>query len=342
MVLAIFSRHFNAHPLIPDKNGTLRSSETIHQESSNEMYTWCRARNYFRLWAYLFVNWYRSEQWILWARSSNPEEIPILKTTMIVESHWRRLKHDFLHRFNRPRIDLVVWILTSSSIPKGIEQIKAIQSGGFRKVFASWGRSFKRNWKQYQSQDVSPQSLSTYHTNAMRWTCGREAFLVSRFLVCKHLIRCFEKPQDPVKFLGRIRRQRSCPFWIEEQLILRPEFGASGSSHTTSIFEETSMNRDSDSDNCEDSEGQNDEPLAALDDEAPTTYDYPEFQSMMRRAMAIYDEQEARGNKRFVEQFIESNASNQTLVEEIQHRNNRHTMPLTWSRKKHPATMYYN
>jgi len=45
------------------------------------MYTWCRARNYFRLWAYLFVNWYRSEQWILWARSSNPEEIPILKTT---------------------------------------------------------------------------------------------------------------------------------------------------------------------------------------------------------------------------------------------------------------------
>ena len=54
------------------------------------------------------------------------------------------------------------------------------------------------------------------------------------------------------------------------------------------------------------------------------------------------DEQEARGNEKFVEKFIESNASNQNLVEEIQHRNNRRTMPLTWTHRKNPATLCYN
>lgn len=64
-VLKIFCRHYNAHPLIPDHNGTYRSSEDIHREYATEMYTWYRARNYFRLWAYLYVNWYRSGQWKL-------------------------------------------------------------------------------------------------------------------------------------------------------------------------------------------------------------------------------------------------------------------------------------
>jgi hypothetical protein len=27
------------------------------------MYSWCRSRNYFRLWAYLWVNWYQPNQW---------------------------------------------------------------------------------------------------------------------------------------------------------------------------------------------------------------------------------------------------------------------------------------
>ena len=57
--------------------------------------------------------------------------------------------------------------------------------------------------------------------------------------------------------------------------------------------------------------------------------------------MEISDEQEARGNVRFVQKYIESNASNQTLVEEIQQLNNRHTTLLTWARRRRHATMYY-
>ena len=65
---------------------------------------------FFRPWAYLSVNWYRPGKWQLWARSE-ALEVPILRTTMIVESHWRKVKHGRLHQFNRPRAGLVVWIL---------------------------------------------------------------------------------------------------------------------------------------------------------------------------------------------------------------------------------------
>ena len=81
-VLAMFCRHFNAHPSIPDQNGTFRTPEAIHNESALELYTWCKARGYFRLWSYMFVHWYRPGQWELWARSANPTEIPVLKTTV--------------------------------------------------------------------------------------------------------------------------------------------------------------------------------------------------------------------------------------------------------------------
>jgi hypothetical protein len=48
----------------------------------------------------------------------------VLKTTMIVESHWRKLKHDYLHKFNnRPQIDLVVWVL---HIPGSLVRMRAL------------------------------------------------------------------------------------------------------------------------------------------------------------------------------------------------------------------------
>lgn len=41
VILNIFSRHFNQHPLIPAQNGVFRSPATLHRECAQEMYTWC-------------------------------------------------------------------------------------------------------------------------------------------------------------------------------------------------------------------------------------------------------------------------------------------------------------
>src|SRR4051794_7226321 len=186
--------------MIPDRNGTHRTPEAINCECATEMYTWCRAHNYYRLWAYLYINWYQQGRWDLWARSANAEEIPVLKTTMIVESHWRKIKHDYLHRFNRPRIDLVLWVLTSRAIPQSIDRMEAIIKGDGRKATASWRKAFKRQWKKDEKKETDLENIKKHHTDPVLWTCGCDAFLLSRFLFCKHLVHCIVPIEDPFSF----------------------------------------------------------------------------------------------------------------------------------------------
>lgn len=133
----MFVRHFNAHPFIPSANGTLMSSAEIYRQAPSELYTWCFSKNFYQLWAYLWTNWYRPDQWKLWARSAYPQEIPVLKTTMIMEFHWRLVKHDYLHRFNRVRIDLVAWILISRVVPEAMRNMHALINRDHRSVKAS-------------------------------------------------------------------------------------------------------------------------------------------------------------------------------------------------------------
>jgi hypothetical protein len=67
---------------------------------------------------------------------------------MIIESHWRKIKHDYLHRFNRPRVDLVIWVLLSRSIPDGLTRMQAPLQRDHRKVAACWRKDFKKEWKK--------------------------------------------------------------------------------------------------------------------------------------------------------------------------------------------------
>ncbi|TRM60898.1 hypothetical protein BD626DRAFT_353191, partial [Schizophyllum amplum] len=112
--LQLVDRHYHAHPVIPGPCHP--SPEGIRQWAVTQAYTFCRENDLPNLWAYLWENWYRPARWMLWARSACPS-IPVLKTTMIMESHWRRIKHDFLHHFRLPRCDLLVWILTTKLAP---------------------------------------------------------------------------------------------------------------------------------------------------------------------------------------------------------------------------------
>ena len=85
----MFTRHFNAHPLIPDRRGVHHNRHAIHVNCAKEMYDLCKMNGWANVW---YTNWYNPVDWKLWARSVN-EEIPVLKTTMIVKSHWRTIKH---------------------------------------------------------------------------------------------------------------------------------------------------------------------------------------------------------------------------------------------------------
>ena len=352
-MLRMFCRHFNAHSLIPDRNGIFRSPADIHSECISEAYTWCKARGFFRLWAYLFNNWYCPSQWKLWARSINPTEIPVLKTTMMVESHWRRIKHDYPHQFNRPRIDLVAWILVTRTIPDVITHMRGIRSGGHRTTQASWRKPFKKEWKVLQLRDVDPGSRQRYHTDPIRFVCACEAFQDHRFLVCKHLVSCFSPLRSPVEFFRGVRRRRTWPFWEHDQLDLLPEFrppseplespAAESEACEDAQLENYGLSDDGPSysesdcheaeDDTDDAEDVNDSPdvddiLAAL-------------QSITDRTMEYARKQHQIGNKQFLERLLASNAGNRTLVDELDRVLSRRSMGRTWEKYNHVATRYY-
>ncbi|KAJ7194330.1 hypothetical protein GGX14DRAFT_339727, partial [Mycena pura] len=111
---AMMKTHAFAHPLIPGY--CFPSREAIKYWAVKQMYDFCVEHDLCEVWAYLWENWYRTGRWELWVRSVHPT-IPRLRTTMICESHWRRIKHDFLHHFHSPRVDLLVWILVTKLAP---------------------------------------------------------------------------------------------------------------------------------------------------------------------------------------------------------------------------------
>lgn len=68
---------------------------------------------------------------------------------------------------------------------------------------------------------VDPKKLEEYHTNPVNWVRACRSFLYSRFLLCKHIVHCFESPSP--EFFQTVSRQTTYPFWKDKQLVLRPE-----------------------------------------------------------------------------------------------------------------------
>ena len=255
---------------------------------------------------------------------------------MIVEPHWRKIKHDFLHRFNRPRIDLVLWVLTSRVVPSAFGRLKAIMARDYRQATCSWRKDFKKQWKELSNRVPEGDSFRQYHTNPQKWVCGCDFFLGSRFLICKHLIHCFEPVAEPLEFFRDIRRQRSNPYWVykSSQLVLRPEFA--------SLIERTPTDTSEVESDIEDN-AQREDDLVTLDDpeDSEPELDLDRFFSTNQKMLDLVKEQQARGNTKFVQRVVKANASNQVLVDEVNQLLASRKMPHTWSFKKHPATLYY-
>lgn len=82
-IVDMMEAHLCAHPLIPGYSHP--SPEGIREWAVKEMYQFCVKHEMRETWAYLWENWYRKGRWELWAHSCHAE-IPILKTTMMLES----------------------------------------------------------------------------------------------------------------------------------------------------------------------------------------------------------------------------------------------------------------
>ncbi|KAJ7211667.1 hypothetical protein GGX14DRAFT_90042 [Mycena pura] len=56
-----------------------------------------------------------------------------------------------------------------------------------------------------------------YRPNVENWVCSCPAFVVSRFLICKHLIQLCHRV--PMTFFREVQRNRTAPFWKHPDLI---------------------------------------------------------------------------------------------------------------------------
>ena len=126
------------------------------------MYQFCFNNNLQYVWAYLWINWYQKGMWNLWARLS-AVEICIFRTTMLTESHWKVLKRDYLPKFFRPRLDLVIYIIISRLIPhhqqqynKYIIKWKGIMVKRFQKRMDYIGkeRHQRKLYSKYRKMDM--------------------------------------------------------------------------------------------------------------------------------------------------------------------------------------------
>ncbi|CAB5305488.1 unnamed protein product [Rhizophagus irregularis] len=88
-IINIVKRHAIMHPLIPVAKNTFWNSAQIYQYCVQEAYQFCHSNNLSKLWGYLWINWYNRKDWKLFARSAYSSAMPLARTTMITESHWR-------------------------------------------------------------------------------------------------------------------------------------------------------------------------------------------------------------------------------------------------------------
>jgi hypothetical protein len=194
--------------------------------------------------------WYNPQQWPLWARSACAE-IPRLKATMICESTWRVIKHQDLALFNRPRLDLVTHTIIKHLLPRSSYNLATIlgqRRQGRGLTLAEWQKDFRSAWKDMSLPDEicltakelewlykpkktkgraerlaeiradADRPAGTYHTDILRWTCSCPAYLLSRFLTCKHVVRQVNqrldnKPLTDLEFFAKLHRQHSPPFF---------------------------------------------------------------------------------------------------------------------------------
>ncbi|RIB07984.1 hypothetical protein C2G38_2212845 [Gigaspora rosea] len=139
--------------------------------NDNAMHNFCllnlrkQKTNLIDLWIYFWNNWYCLKRWLLWARAAD-DKISHIRTTMIMESHWRHIKHDHLYKFHKPQIDHLCFILVTRVINQQLYRLHLLQQGRYivpqRKEFKHEWKSLKKNVKYKKNRNENYPLIATY------------------------------------------------------------------------------------------------------------------------------------------------------------------------------------
>jgi MULE transposase domain len=341
-ILRLMVKHLHQHPFIPALGNQYYTSEQIREEAVKEMYTYCKENDLAWAWAYLWVEWYSKEKWKNWARSCK-SDIPVLKTTMIVESHWRIIKRDYLYKFHKPRLDLLIWVLASRLVPRCIIKYQHLISSRQRTRYTpSWRPVFKRAWKECSRRTINDTS---YITDSVKWTCSCPAYLESRFLLCKHLVQSV-RPVGPI-FFNEVHRRRSPPFWQHPDLIpLEIEANMTKQSELESGEEADEENTDiSDAEDETDEENMDisdmeDEMSEGREFDESWEYVYGSVEQSLEKWKELLNSQKEFKDVRFWSAANEAMKGMEKMRMKCEKIDNKRTLPRTW-KDNDPQTMFY-
>jgi hypothetical protein len=127
------------------------------------------------------------------------------------------VKEDYLNHFNLPRLDLLAWVLIMKLVPTYYRKLEVMLNdiGRFREL-PRWRKDFKSEWKKAMKTPITMPLNERYRPDTKRFVCTCPRFVMSRFLICKHLIQQFH-PVNPHFFL-EVTRNRTLPFWSHPSL----------------------------------------------------------------------------------------------------------------------------
>ena len=128
---------------------------------------------------------------------------------MLVGAHWEVIKRDYLPRFFRPRLDLVlvVFIITHRLLPYYQRRYAQVVSGREKE---SWRKYSKKEWKKPNRHDR--QSTHIHAMDVTNWVCSCRAFLISRWPMCYHLVHNSSDVLSNPDFFKTVIRQEIYPF----------------------------------------------------------------------------------------------------------------------------------
>lgn len=112
------------------------------------------------------------------------------------------LKRRILQNYNRPRADMVVYLIQRPVIRK-IEHAYSNLFKGITKPH--WWSEMIKIWKKAKSTGINVQ----YETNQERLICYCHSFINSPHQICKHLVK-----SRPLSHYRDINRNRKPPFLV--------------------------------------------------------------------------------------------------------------------------------
>jgi hypothetical protein len=211
-ILRLFSRHFNQHPLLPERHGQTRTSKEIYHDAVKEMYLHCTRNHLCDVWAYMWVNWYRPKMWHLWARSHYAAAIPQKRTTMEVESLWRNYKRLSMPHHARVAADYSIHLLITETIVAYRQRVRKHTDDdrreGRAKQLTAEQAEFKKAWMTLAKAQIK----GSYNTNPNRWTCDCGSQKYNANLLCKHLVQSVPMPHND--WWPEVIRYSVPPFYV--------------------------------------------------------------------------------------------------------------------------------